>query len=105
MRITDTRIRLLDHGTEDPLLAIATITIDDCFAVHDLKVIDGARGIFVAMPSRKTAEGKFTDIAHAINQDTRDIIQRTVLGAYQDALQDQMQLSDEEAEKIAARFF
>lgn len=89
MRITDTRIRLLDHGTADPLLAIATITIDDCFVVHDLKVINGARGIFVAMPSKKTHEGKFADIAHAINQDTRDIIQRTVLGVYQEALQEE----------------
>ena len=103
MQITDTRIRQLENDTS--MLAVATITIDDCFVVHDLKVINGARGIFVAMPSRKTAEDKFTDIAHAINQDTREIIQRTVLGAYQDALQDQMQLSDEEAEKIAARFF
>lgn len=86
MQITDTRIRLLDNDTS--MLAVATITIDDCFVVHDLKVINGARGIFVAMPSKKTHEGKFADIAHAINQDTRDIIQRTVLGAYQEALQE-----------------
>lgn len=103
MQITDTRIRLLDNDTS--MLAVATITIDDCFVVHDLKVINGARGIFVAMPSKKTHEGKFADIAHAINQDTRDIIQRTVLGAYQEAIQNQMQLSDEEAEKMAVRFF
>lgn len=88
MQITETRVKLLDE-TSAPLLAVASITIDDCFVVHDLKVVDGTRGIFVAMPSRKMAEGKYNDIAHAINQDTRDIIQRTVLGAYQEALQEE----------------
>lgn len=105
MKITDTRIRLLDHGTADPLLAIAAITIDDCFVVHDLKVIEGARGIFVAMPSRKMAENDFRDIAHPLNQFTRDMIKEAVFDAYDRELRAQMNMSDEEAGRVAAKFF
>lgn len=103
MQITETRIRLLDTDTK--MRAVASVTFDDCFVVHDIKVIDGSNGTFVAMPSRKMGDDDFRDIAHPINQETRDMVRDAVLRKYDEALRERMQLSDEEAEKIAARFF
>jgi len=85
MNITDVRVRLAksDNGK---LKAVASITIDGCFAVHDIKIIDGNNGPFIAMPSRKTPEGEFKDIAHPINPDARAMISDMVLKAYQEQL-------------------
>lgn len=103
MQITETRIRLMkDDGK---MRAVASVTFDGCFVVHDIKVIDGQNGTFVAMPSRKMAENDFRDIAHPLNQFTRDMIREAVLDAYDRALREQMNMSDEEAGRVAAKFF
>lgn len=103
MEITETRVRVFkDDGK---MLAVASVTFDDCFVVHDIKVIDGANGVFVAMPSRKDSDGRFRDIAHPLDQDTRHMVSEAVMIAYNKKLNEEMQAGDEEAEKIAARFF
>ena len=68
---------------EDRLKAYVSITIDDCFVVRDLKIIEGTGGLFVAMPSKKRKDGQFKDIAHPLNQETRDMIERMVFEAYE----------------------
>ncbi len=83
MNITDIRVRLVKDSGK--LRGIASITFDDEFAVHDIKVIEGDRGMFVAMPSRKTPDGEFRDIAHPISQKARDQIQEMVIAAYEKA--------------------
>ncbi len=80
MQITDTRIRLLPE--EGKVLAVASVTFDDCFVVHNIKIISGEKGDFVAMPSRKDSEGRFKDIAHPLNQDTREMVKEAVMIAY-----------------------
>lgn len=84
MKITDVRIRLKD---EEKLKGIASITIDECFVVHDIKVIDGKDGLFVSMPSKKHADGEHRDIAHPIKTETREYIKTEVLAAYNQALE------------------
>ena len=81
MDITDIRIRRVD--SEGKLRAYVTLTFDDCFAVHNLKIIKGQAGTFVAMPSRKTQTGEYKDIAHPINSEFRNHIQRQILAAYE----------------------
>ena len=81
MKITDVRIRKVDK--EGKMRAVVSITIDDEFVVHDIKVIEGEKGLFIAMPSRKAADGEYRDIAHPINSQTRDNIQRMILEKYQ----------------------
>jgi stage V sporulation protein G len=81
MNITDVRVKKFNG--ENRLKAIAAITIDDCFVVHELRVIDGKDGLFVAMPSRKMPNGEFKDVAHPINQETRNLIEGIVIDAYQ----------------------
>lgn len=103
MTITETRIRLIEG--EGKLLAVASVTFDGCFVVHDIKIIDGQEGPFVAMPSRKIGDGEFRDVAHPIQQFMRDMIREAVFKAYDDAIRERMQMSEEEAEKVAARFF
>lgn len=85
LNITDTRIRLVKKD-DAKLKAVASIIIDDCFAIHDIKVISGNDGNFIAMPSRKTPDGEFKDIAHPINSQTREMIRENVLAAYEEAL-------------------
>ena len=80
MKVTAVRIRRLSQ--DGKMRAIASITLNDMFAVHDLRVIDGSNGLFVAMPSKRTPGGEFRDIAHPINSATREHIQKTVLDAY-----------------------
>lgn len=80
MNITDVRIRKLSK--DDKMKAVASITIEDAFVVHDIKIIEGEKGLFVAMPSRKTAEGEYRDIAHPINFETREQVQKAILEAY-----------------------
>lgn len=81
MIITDVRIRKIN--TEGRMKAIVSITLDDEFVIHDVRVVDGNNGLFVAMPSRKTSEGEFRDIAHPINSQTREKLQEAVLAAYE----------------------
>ncbi len=88
MNITDVNVRKLTTQ-EGKMKAIVSITIDDVFVVHDIKVIDGEKGLFIAMPSRKTAEGEYRDIAHPINSETRELLQKKILGAYEEALKTQ----------------
>ncbi len=83
MKITDVRLRLKD---EPKLKAIASITIDECFVVHDIKVIEGKDGLFISMPSKKTGDGEHKDIAHPIRTETREDIKNVVLAAYEKAL-------------------
>lgn len=68
---------------------IASITIDGVFVIHDIKIIEGDHGLFIAMPSRKSVDGTFRDIAHPINSETRDIIQRMVIKRYEEVLLEQ----------------
>ena len=84
MTITDVRIR--KFSKEGKMKAVVSITIDEEFVIHDIKVIEGEKGLFIAMPSRKTAEGEYRDIAHPINSDTRDRIQNLILEKYQEAV-------------------
>lgn len=81
MQITDVRVRKIDK--EGKMRAIVSITFDNEFVVHDIKVIEGDKGLFIAMPSRKAADGEYRDIAHPINSDTRDMIQKVVLAKYE----------------------
>lgn len=81
MKITDIRIRKIKR--EGKVKAIASITIDDCFVVHDIKVIDGNQGLFVAMPSRQSSDGEFRDIAHPINSETRTMVKDMIIEAYE----------------------
>lgn len=84
MTITDVRIRKITR--EGKMKAIVSITLDDEFVVHDIKVIDGEKGLFIAMPSRKTTTGEYKDIAHPINSQTREQIQGMILREYKRAL-------------------
>lgn len=84
MQITDVRVRKI--AKEGKMKAIVSITIDDAFVVHDIKVIEGEKGLFIAMPSKKATDGEYRDIAHPINSGTRDTIQRIILDAYESAL-------------------
>ena len=95
MKITDVRIRRI--AKEGKMKAIVSITLDDEFVVHDIKVIEGEKGLFIAMPSRKTTTGEYKDIAHPINSQTREQIQEMILNEYQRALTDpEMTTFDEE---------
>lgn len=82
MTITDVRVRKISN--EGKMKAVASITLDEEFVVHDIKIIEGEKGLFIAMPSRKTAENEFRDIAHPIKPETREYIQTTILKAYEE---------------------
>ena len=84
MNITDVRVRKVDK--EGKMKAVVSITIDQEFVIHDIKVIEGDRGLFIAMPSKRTADGEFRDIAHPINSDTRENIQKIILESYEKSL-------------------
>lgn len=83
MKITDVRVRKVE--TDSKMKAVASITIDDVFVVHDIKIIEGEKGLFIAMPSKKGADGEYRDTAHPINSETRVMLQDTILGAYERA--------------------
>ena len=85
MQITDVRVRKV--AKEGKLKAIVSITLDEEFVVHDIKVIEGEKGLFIAMPSKKSADGEYRDIAHPINSETRERIQSTILNKYEEAIQ------------------
>ncbi len=82
MKVTDVRVRKISSNGK--LKAVASITLDDVFVVHDIKIIEGDNGLFIAMPSRKTSENEFRDVAHPINTDTRDYIQEIILKEYRE---------------------
>lgn len=84
MKISDVRVRIVKNETSK-IKASASITIDECFVVHDIKVIEGNEGYFIAMPSRKTPDGEFKDIVHPLNTETREQIRDIVLKAFEEA--------------------
>lgn len=84
MQITDVRVRKLTK--EGKMKAIVSITIDNVFVVHDIKVIEGEKGLFIAMPSKKATDGEYRDIAHPINSETRDILQKIIMEKYEEAM-------------------
>ena len=84
MQITDVRIRKI--ASEGKMKAIVSVTFNEQFVVHDIKVIDGQSGLFIAMPSRKTPDGEFKDIAHPINTETREQIQSAILEKYEEVI-------------------
>ncbi|MDU7783441.1 MAG: septation regulator SpoVG [Clostridium perfringens] len=81
MNITDVRIRKI--SAEGKMKAIVSVTFENQFVVHDIKVIEGQNGLFIAMPSRKTPDGEFKDIAHPRNTETREQIQKAILDEYE----------------------
>jgi stage V sporulation protein G len=81
MQITDIRIRRVN--SDGKLKAYVTVTLDDCFVVHNVKIIEGKNGVFIAMPSRKTKSGEYKDVAHPINSDFRTELQDSILQAYE----------------------
>lgn len=88
MKISDVRIRLIDQEA-GKLKAVASLVIDDCFAVHDIKIVSGEGGEFIAMPSRKTPDGDYKDIVHPINSETRKLFRNTIIEAYEQAVAEQ----------------
>ena len=87
MKITDVRIRKV--AKEGKMKAVVSITIDGEFVVHDIKVIEGEKGLFIAMPSKKALDGEYRDIAHPINTETRERIQGAILEAYEKAVSEE----------------
>ena len=90
MQITDVRVRKV-VAKEGKLKAVVSITIDDEFVVHDIKVIEGEKGLFIAMPSRKAADGEYRDTAHPINSETRERLQNLILEKYEIAMQEALE--------------
>jgi len=84
MEVTDVRVRKV--LMEGRMKAIVSVTLDDAFVIHDVKVVEGNNGLFVAMPSRKTPGGEFRDIAHPITSSARELIQSAVLHAYKEVI-------------------
>ena len=84
MAITDVRVRMVTK--EGKMKAVVSITLDNEFVIHDIKVIEGEKGLFIAMPSRKSADGEYRDIAHPINKDTRQTVQALILEKYEEML-------------------
>lgn len=82
MFISEVRVRLVKND-EGKLKAVASITIDECFVVHDVKVLEGNDEFFIAMPSKKTPEGEYKDIVHPINTETREMIKKAVLAEFE----------------------
>ena len=88
MQVTSVTVRKIEkEGSR--MRGIASILLDDSFAVHDIRIIEGDNGLFIAMPSRKTPDGEFKDIAHPINTDTREKIQNSILKAYEEAMEEE----------------
>lgn len=89
INITDVRLKILDNKPESKVRANGSITIDESFVVHDVRVIDSEKGLYVAMPSKKSADNEFRDIAHPINTETRNMIQEAVLAKYNEKLEEE----------------
>ena len=86
MQITDVRVRKITK--EGKMKAVVSITLDDEFVVHDIKVIEGEKGLFIAMPSKKATDGEYRDIAHPINSSTRENLQKVLLESYENAVEE-----------------
>ena len=86
MQITHIRVRVVSK--ESKMKAVVSVTFDDAFAVHDIKVIEGEKGLFIAMPSKKTPDGEYRDIAHPIHGEMRAMLQNAILDSYQNALEE-----------------
>ena len=86
MQITDVRVRKITK--EGKMKAVVSITLDDEFVVHDIKVIEGEKGLFIAMPSKKATDGEYRDIAHPINSSTRENLHKVILESYEKALEE-----------------
>jgi len=86
MEITDIRIRRINNGNK--LKAYVAITFDNCFVVHNMKIIEGKNGVFIAMPSRRTKNGEFKDVTHPINSDFRNSLQDKVVAKYEEEIQE-----------------
>ena len=95
MNITDVRVRRV--AKEGKMKAVVSITIDEEFVVHDIKVIEGEKGLFIAMPSRKATDGEYRDIAHQINYETRERIQGIILEKYEQVLAEEPAEAEVEA--------
>ncbi len=93
MEITDIRVRKISMDSK--MKAVVSVTFDNCFVVHDIKVIEGQDKLFVAMPSRKTPEGEFKDIAHPINMEMRERLEKSILDKYQTAVIEESSLMEE----------
>ena len=87
MQVTDVRIRVIDRDSK--MKAIASVTFDDCFVVHDIKVIEGEKGYFIAMPSKRTPDEQFRDVAHPINTQMREELEDAILARFREALQEE----------------
>lgn len=85
--ITDVKIRMV-NAENSKLKAVASVIVNDCLAIHDIKIIEGDNGEFIAMPSRKTPAGEFKDIAHPINSQTREVLREAILDAYKRNLEE-----------------
>jgi stage V sporulation protein G len=96
MNITDVRVRKV--AKEGKMKAVVSITIDEEFVVHDIKVIEGEKGLFIAMPSRKATDGEYRDIAHPINSETREKIQGIILQKYEQVLAEEPVEAEQPAE-------
>ena len=95
MNISDVRVRRV--AKEGKMKAVVSITIDEEFVVHDIKVIEGEKGLFIAMPSRKATDGEYRDIAHPINSETRERIQGIILEKYEQVLAEEPVEAEAEA--------
>ncbi|MFA9424620.1 MAG: septation regulator SpoVG [Sedimentibacter sp.] len=93
MQITDVRVRKIN--SEGKMKAIVSVTFEDCFVVHDIKIIEGQNGLFIAMPSRKMPDGEFKDIAHPINSETRNLVAEAVFKAYEEKRTEENELEEE----------
>lgn len=86
MQITDIRVRKITK--EGKMKAVVSVTFDEIFVVHDIKVIEGEKGLFIAMPSRRSGDGEYRDIAHPINSEMRDKLQKKILEKYEEAVKE-----------------
>lgn len=94
MQITDIRVRVVSK--ESKMKAVVSVTFDDAFVVHDIKVIEGEKGLFIAMPSKKTPSGEYRDVAHPINGNMRAMLQEAILEQFQQALLELPEEQDED---------
>lgn len=101
MEITDVRVRKLSD--EGKLRSIVSVTLDNCFVIHDIKLIEGQNGLFIAMPSRKVAEGKYRDIVHPINSEMRQELQEQILKAYEEA-KERLEVAEDLENEFASEF-
>ena len=99
MQITDVRLRKVN--SENRMKAVASVTFDNEFVIHDIKVIESQNGLFIAMPSKKTPTGEFKDIAHPLNQETREKIEKAIFEAYNNAPEPEETATAEDSEEVA----